>query len=391
MNNIFGPGYSGFVAKRQLNEQEDAGDLKQALGFMNLQNIRSEMAAREAQQGAAAQKQGLVSALNQQQPMGGVGDLNPAQEALYRSRLFASQGLLQEAKQWAEIAEKWQDKLEMKDGVWYDKTTGKAVRGGAMMNNQGFGVQMNVGPQGQISAGQLPGAAQQYAQQQAIGEQQRAAHDLVTVPAGGPNQAPYMASRASILRSGQVPAGMTPNVSAQLQADTAQQTEVSKNYASIYNNLQNASMANPAKMAKFQQIGSLLGEFEGGKFSKTGLELSRAFNSAGLKIDPKLSNKEAAEALTNEVALELRSTAGGAGMPGAMSDADREFLKSMTPQMSQTAEGRKSIIESRVKVMERENRVASMARAYRQKYGKLDEAFFSQLQEWSNRNEIFKQ
>ena len=77
-------------------------------------------------------------------------------------------------------------------------------------------------------------------------------------------------------------------------------------------------------------------------------------------------------------------------MPGAMSDADREFLKSMTPQMSQTAEGRKSIIESRVKVMERENRVAQMARAYRQKYGKLDESFFSQLQEWSNKNHIFQ-
>jgi hypothetical protein len=148
-------------------------------------------------------------------------------------------------------------------------------------------------------------------------------------------------------------------------------------------------MTNPGKISRYQQIGSLLGDFEGGKFSQTGLELAKAFNSAGLKVDPRLPNKEAASAMANEMALELRSPAGGAGMPGAMSDQDREFLKSMVPQMSQTAEGRKSIIDSRVKVMERENTVAGMARQYRQKYGKLDESFFGQLQEWSNRNHLF--
>lgn len=183
---------------------------------------------------------------------------------------------------------------------------------------------------------------------------------------------------------------MSPAATAAQAADAAQQKSVSENYGKIFNDLQNASMQNPAKIAKFRQIGSLLEGFEGGKFSKTGMELARAANSAGLKVDQRLPNKEAAEAMANEVALELRSTGSGGGMPGAMSDADRDFLKNMAPNMAQTDSGRKQIINARVKVMERESQVAQMARQYRQKYGTLNDDFFTQLQSWANRNPIFK-
>jgi hypothetical protein len=166
--------------------------------------------------------------------------------------------------------------------------------------------------------------------------------------------------------------------------------EIAKNYGTIYNNLQNASMSNPAKIAKVERVGTLLGDFEGGKLSQTGVDIAKIGNSLGVRIDPLLPNKEAAQALTNEVALELRSTADGHGMPGAMSDSDREFLKAMTPQMAQSADGRKTIIDAKVKVMERENKVAEMARQYKKKYNRLDEDFFSQLGEWSGRNPIFK-
>jgi hypothetical protein len=295
--------------------------------------------------------------------------------------------------------------LEFKDGIWYSKKTGAPVRGGAGVNQQGFGYQTNVGPGGQISLGMLPGAGGVYAEQQRIGEAARAAHDLVVIPPTAPNKPPTYASRQSLLpgaasspsapgvgRPSAAPApaaGMSPQAASGQAADAAQQTEIAKNYGKLYNELQNSSMANPNKIAKFQRIGALLGDFEGGKLSKTGFDMARLANSAGLKLDPRLSNKEAAEALSNEVALELRSTGEGGGMPGAMSDPDREFLKGMTPQMAQTADGRKKIIESRVKVMERENQVAGMARQYKKKYGKLDEDFFAQLSEWSSRNPLF--
>lgn len=297
-------------------------------------------------------------------------------------------GFLKEGNEVADFVKKMEPELEFKDGVWYDKRSGAPVRGGAGINQQGFGYQTNLGPNGQISVGELPGAAGLYLGQQRIGERARAERDLVTVPPSGPNSAPSYASRESLL-AGKVPAGMSPSATSAQAADAGQQAEIAKNYGKIFNDLQNGAMQNPAKIAKFQQIGSLLNGFEGGKFSKTGLEIARAANSAGMKIDPKLPNKEAAEAMANEVALELRSTGSGGGMPGAMSDADRDFLKNMAPNMAQTDVGRKTIIDARVKVMQRENQVAGMARDYRKKYGKLDDDFFSQLQDWSGRNQIF--
>lgn len=77
-------------------------------------------------------------------------------------------------------------------------------------------------------------------------------------------------------------------------------------------------------------------------------------------------------------------------MPGAMSDADREFLRSMTPQMAQTASGRLQIIGARTALLRREMKVADMARAYKKRFNVLDEDFFTQLQAWSDRNPLFQ-
>lgn len=309
---------------------------------------------------------------------------------------------IEDGKKLIETAKILKDRLEMKDGVWYDKFSGQPVVGGHSVNQQGFGSQFNVGPGGQVSMGALPGSDARYLSQGRLGAQATAERDLVTVPAAGPNQAPRFASRESLLNAPQplaatpaapsapVPAGPTPAVAASMAADAAQASEISKNHGKIYNDLQNDAMRNPAQISKFRQIGKLLDGIEGGKFSEAGKDLASAANSLNIKIDSKLPAKEAAAAISNEIALSLRSTASGEGMPGAMSDADREFLKSMTPQLAQTNEGRKQIIDARVKVMERNNEIAKMARKYRAKYNKLDEGFFGQLQDWSNSNPIFK-
>jgi hypothetical protein len=315
--------------------------------------------------------------------------LSPADLYRYRATGFANAGLLDEANKMGDLAKKLDNDLEMKDGVWYDKRTGKPYAAGHMINQSGFGVGTALSPTGQISMGPLHGAQQTYGLQQQIGEAAKAQYDLQKVPATSPTSQPRFDSRLNLLQQGGA-AGMSPVQEAGVAADAAQSLEVSKNFGTIYNNLQNSSMQNPAKIAKLQQIGNLLGDFEGGKFSKSAMGLAQAFNSAGIKIDPRLPNKEAAEALTGEIALELRNASAGAGMPGHLSDQDREFLKGMTPQRAQTAEGRKTIINSRVKLMERDNQIANMARQYRQKYGKLDDSFFGQLQDWSNRNQIFK-
>lgn len=188
------------------------------------------------------------------------------------------------------------------------------------------------------------------------------------------------------------PVNMGPQEQADLKVTTEQRMADAKTYGELYQGMMKASLENPAKIAKMNRIVDLLKNYDGGKLAQTGMDLASIGVSAGFNLDPRLPNKQAAEALSKEVALELRSTGAGGGMPGSMSDADREFLRSMTPQLAQLAEGRRQIADTRIKLWQREMQVADMARRYKQKYnGVLNEDFFNQLQDWSSRNPIFGQ
>ena len=117
--------------------------------------------------------------------------------------------------------------------------------------------------------------------------------------------------------------------------------------------------------------------------------LAKMFNIDMSALPTNVAPIEAAKALSNEMALQLRNPAGGAGMPGAMSDKDREFLTSMVPGIGQTPEGRKLLIDARRKVNERSIVVAKMARVYAQRNGQLDAGFEDELQRYSEANPLF--
>jgi hypothetical protein len=91
------------------------------------------------------------------------------------------------------------------------------------------------------------------------------------------------------------------------------------------------------------------------------------------------------------MALQLRNPSGGAGMPGALSDADRVYLQSMTPGLTKTPEGRKLISETMITLAKRDQDVAKLARDYRKKNGGFDEGFYNELATWSAANPLFEQ
>lgn len=172
-------------------------------------------------------------------------------------------------------------------------------------------------------------------------------------------------------------------------AANAYDQDVAKDFAARYAAINKSGFTAPSQIAKLERIGKLLEDHEGGKLSQTGLELAQYANSMGFKIDKSLANKEAAAALSNELALSLRDPSNGAGMPGAMSDADRQFLTSMSPNLGQSREGRQQILNAGVALQKRNQQVAEMARKYSKKYGRVDENFYTQLEEWANRNPVF--
>lgn len=157
-----------------------------------------------------------------------------------------------------------------------------------------------------------------------------------------------------------------------------------------YLDIQEAARLSKRRADRYDRLNELLDGVETGKLTPIGTEIAAFAESLGIKIDPKLGNKQAAVALGNEVALELRNPSGGAGMPGALSDKDLAFLMTMRPGLATSPDGRRLMSETVKKLAQRDMEVARMARAYRKKHGQLDEGFEDELDDFSSKNQLFK-
>ena len=170
-------------------------------------------------------------------------------------------------------------------------------------------------------------------------------------------------------------------------------TELGRQYAGLLK----ADMNAPATIAKYERLGNLLGGIQTGKFKGATTDIKAAAKGLGidlgaLGVTDDVAPAQAARALSNQLALEMRNPSGGAGMPGAMSDQDRQFLTQIVPSLENDPNAIGKMIEYRVKIAKREQEVAKKARAYRKAHGGVfDEGFFDELQEWSNKNPLFPQ
>lgn len=151
----------------------------------------------------------------------------------------------------------------------------------------------------------------------------------------------------------------------------------------------------PAKIAKYDRMNQLLEGVETGTFKGTTTQLKATAKSFGVDLEQygikdDVAPIQAAQALTNAMALELRNPSGGAGMPGALSDQDRTFLTSMVPGIEKTKEGRSLMTDTAKNLAKRDAEVAQLARNYRSKNGRLDEGFYDVLAQYSDANPLFK-
>ncbi len=162
-----------------------------------------------------------------------------------------------------------------------------------------------------------------------------------------------------------------------------------KKHAETYSQIMDSARAAGSKIANLDAVTSLIGDVETSSATPIGMKVAGYAKAIGVDLDPNLPRKQAAEIISNKMALDARDTSTGAGMPGAMSDADREFLKAMTPNVAQTREGRALVTEVHRRLAKREQQVAQMARAYRARTGKFDEGFYEELATMSNRQPLF--
>jgi hypothetical protein len=178
-----------------------------------------------------------------------------------------------------------------------------------------------------------------------------------------------------------------------LAPDFRQETEeakvVGRGFAEQYMTIQKSGVDANAKLARLDRAKQLMRGMKTGKLAPAMAEISAMAEAIGLNIDPKLGEKQALIMLTNEMALQLRNPSGGAGLPGAMSDADRVFLGQMPPGLGKTSEGNALIMETFRKLAQRDQDVAKLARAYRKKHGAIDEGFYDELAAFSEANPLF--
>jgi len=176
----------------------------------------------------------------------------------------------------------------------------------------------------------------------------------------------------------------------------SQPGEIEQYYGKQFVEGQNAAIEGRKQLNSTRAIQSLLNGVQTGTGAATTQQLKKAALGIGIDLDSLgVSNdvgpKEAATALANAYALQLRNPAGGAGMPGAMSDADRQFLQNMTPNIGITPEGRQQMVQVQEKLQQRNEEVANMQRQYLRSHGgKLDSGWLDNLQQYSESHPLFK-
>lgn len=178
------------------------------------------------------------------------------------------------------------------------------------------------------------------------------------------------------------------------QQEKEEDKAVGKMFGEEYVNLQKAGAAAPGKIAKYDRLDQLLKGVETGTFKGTTTDLKAAAKGLGIDLESMgikddVAPIQAAEALINEMTLEMRNPSGGAGMPGAMSDKDREFLQKIPPGIGNTPEARALKTETAKRLAKRDQEVAQLARNYRRQNGKIDEGFYDVLADFSEKNPLF--
>lgn len=169
----------------------------------------------------------------------------------------------------------------------------------------------------------------------------------------------------------------------------AEAQKVGEYFGKTFTDLQESEIKSRQRVQKLERATDLLKDIDTGKLTAQGVELGKLLNSAGFPIAEDIGNLEAADALFKEYALELRDPSGGAGMPGAMSDADREFLQKASGSITTSPKAREIMLETQQAIAKRNADVAKLARDYRKANKQIDEGFYDDLKEFSDKNPLF--
>lgn len=160
------------------------------------------------------------------------------------------------------------------------------------------------------------------------------------------------------------------NISVENRFENEYSKNQGKSFSDLMGDLNRSAFSAPTQVRKLERMTQLLDGVDGGKLAPVGLEVASALNSLGVKVDPRLGNKEGAEALARELAGGLRQPG-----TGPMTDKDFDNFLTQVPSLSKSGEGRKQITATMKAALNRDMAVAKLAREYARKHGQIDNNF----------------
>lgn len=140
--------------------------------------------------------------------------------------------------------------------------------------------------------------------------------------------------------------------------------------------------------ARLQQLEYALSRTYSGFGAEQLLTLRQIGGAFGIGDTETLGAGELARSISNQLALGLRNPAGGEGMPGNLSNADREFLQRSVPSLQNSPEGWREMIDMRRRLNQYALAQSREANRYLEAGGNAAN-LRSHMQRWAEANPLF--
>jgi hypothetical protein len=180
-------------------------------------------------------------------------------------------------------------------------------------------------------------------------------------------------SRADILAGG--------GMAARSPEQAAYQAERSKANAATYQGALDAAGNAGDQLTNIDRMAQLLNDVQTGKGEQALLGITSLAGQLGLEFDPSAGDKQAAEAISNQLALSLHKS-------GVMTDQDFAVYKQSSPGIMQTPGGNLRIMETMAAFAEKKQKEAELMQAYVDLTGSWDDRGERGLSQWRKNNSI---
>jgi len=185
------------------------------------------------------------------------------------------------------------------------------------------------------------------------------------LPQGDKNRAAYDARIAALGRGQQ-----------QSAYDRTNDEQFAKMGEDIFNNAKNSLVDQESYRTILAAVTNP--NVDQGTLGQARLSLNKALNAFGLD-GGSTGPAEMLNALGNAISLRLRDPSKGQGMPGAMSDSDREFLRSMSVSLGNSPQANRLLAQYYLAAGQRNIDLENLREQYVAQHGRIDDGFRTQV------------